>query len=210
MTEQTLEHRSLQHRSLQLLRAIARTPVSSLETAIDAGDVARVWFALESGAIMNSDMFLRAFGKTEIVRIGLERGVDPAADDNLALRFASKNGYTEIVRLLIELPLDRGVDPAIYNNLSIRMASHNGHTEVVRILLDLPAERGVNPTVNNNVVIRDACVNGHTEIVRLLLDVLLERGSILQQLTLQHFGMCVQTDTRKSSVYYLNYRWKEV
>jgi len=30
----------------------------------------------------------------------LERGVDPAAGDNYALQWASRKGYTEIVRLL--------------------------------------------------------------------------------------------------------------
>jgi len=48
-------------------------------------------------------------GHVEVVRLlldlPLERGVNPAANDNLALRTAREIGHTEIVRL----PPDRGV-----------------------------------------------------------------------------------------------------
>jgi len=62
--------------------------------------------------------------KTEIVRmlLDLERGVDPAVHNNVALRSAALIGQTEIVRLLLNLPLERGVNPAAWNNSALRFA----------------------------------------------------------------------------------------
>jgi len=114
----------------------------------------------------------RANGHTEIVRLLLElpveRGVNPAALSNYALRMACVYGNTEIVRLLLDLPLDRGVNPAADNNLALLNACRRCHTEIVRLLLDLPLERGVNPAARNNGALRTASANGHTEIVGIL------------------------------------------
>ena len=49
------------------------------------------------------------------------------ADDNYAIRMASENGHTEVVKLL----LAAGVDAKADGNYAIRMASDNGHVEVV-------------------------------------------------------------------------------
>src|SRR3984885_5683735 len=105
-------------------------------------------------------------GYYKLVKLLLEvEGVDPAAEENKAIRFASKNGHTEVVKLL----LNRGkVDPTAEGNYAIRVASENGHTKVVKLLL---AVKGVDPTADNNYAIRFASENGHTEVVRLLLAV---------------------------------------
>ena len=47
------------------------------------------------------------------------------------LYWASVNGHTETVRLLLA---DPRVDPSDGNNGAIRAASRNGHTEIVRLL----------------------------------------------------------------------------
>ena len=58
--------------------------------------------------------------------------VDPSEDGNYAIRMASINGHTEVVRLLLQ---DRRVDPSDDNNKSIKWASRNGHTDIVKLLL---------------------------------------------------------------------------
>jgi len=71
-----------------------------------------------------------------LLDLPLERGVNPAVNDNQALKNACICGFTDIVRLLLDLPLDRGVN----NNDAFRSASEIGHTEIVRLLL---GRRGV-------------------------------------------------------------------
>lgn len=65
--------------------------------------------------------------------------VNPAAMGSVAFCSACKNGFTEIVRLLIE---DRRVNFAAEDNKPIKVASHSGHLEIVKLLLLLPS---VNP-----------------------------------------------------------------
>ena len=54
-------------------------------------------------------------GHVDVVRYLCElpgdRGVNPGADDNYAIRWAAANGHVDVVRLLCELPGDRGVNP---------------------------------------------------------------------------------------------------
>ena len=70
-----------------------------------------------------------------------ERGVNPAAINNCAFRFAAGDGHSDVVQLLIDLPLERGVDPVADNNYAVRYAAKNGHTGVVQLLLALPIGR---------------------------------------------------------------------
>ena len=60
----------------------------------------------------------------------IEAGADVTADDNSAIRWASRNGHTEVVKLLIEA----GADVTARDNYAIQWASENGHTEVVELL----------------------------------------------------------------------------
>jgi len=133
--------------SLKLLRTIAET--SSPVTLEDAVKSDNVW----------------------LVRLGIESG---RTVDGLAFQRACANGFTNIVRLFVDLPLEIGV--AACDNEALRLACKHGHTEIVRLLLDLPLERGVCPAACYNAALRLACEHGHTEIVRLLLDLPLERG----------------------------------
>jgi len=170
--------------SLVLLRRIAATRMSNtLQRAVEHGDAAMVALKAEAGDDVSDTNAFRtacALGRIGIVRLllelPLEKGVEPAANDNFALLHASTRAHTEIVRLLLDLPLNRGVDPAVGDNSALRSACYQGHTEIVRLLLDLPPERGVNPAADNNAALRTACYQGHTEIVRLLLELPLDRG----------------------------------
>lgn len=91
------------------------------------------------------------------------QSVDPAVDDNCAIRHASANGCLETVRLLLT---HAHVDPTAAHNEAIRRASSNGHHQTVRLLLN---DDRVDPSALNNYAIRGASSYGHVEVVRLLL-----------------------------------------
>ena len=92
-----------------------------------------------------------------------DKQVDPSADDNIAIRWASRYGEIEIVKLLLQ---DKRVDPSAHKNEAIVDASSNGHTEIVKMLLQ---DKRVDPSAGGNWAFRYASREGHTEIVRLLL-----------------------------------------
>ena len=102
-------------------------------------------------------------GLVWLVQDCLDEGVDPSAQDNRAIRWASYNGHIEVVKLLLT---DKRVDPSAQDNFAIRWASGNGHTGVVRLLL---TDKRVYPSAGDNLAIKWASENGHTEVVKLLL-----------------------------------------
>ena len=53
---------------------------------------------------------------------------------------ASKNGHSEIVKLLLA---DDRADPSARNNYALRWASQNGHSEIVILLVSHPRFRDV-------------------------------------------------------------------
>ena len=70
--------------------------------------------------------------KTECLKLLVhDPRVDPSANNNDAIRCASRNGHKECVRLLLQ---DSRVDPSARDNDAIRRASKNGNTECVRLL----------------------------------------------------------------------------
>jgi hypothetical protein len=103
-------------------------------------------------------------GRTEVVRALLaDPRVDPAADNNEAIRMAAWRGHAEVVRALLA---DPRVDPGVNDNDALRTASLYGFAEVVRALL---ADPRVDPVAKNNKAIRVASFYGRTEVVRALL-----------------------------------------
>ena len=95
------------------------------------------------------------------------RGVDPAAFDNLVLRFAAylPNGL-RLVRRLCELPLSVGIDPAVEYNAPLRYAAAAHRVDIVRYLCELPRERGVDPSANDNEALVAAAVESEWELLR--------------------------------------------
>ncbi|KAI8891890.1 ankyrin repeat-containing domain protein [Globomyces pollinis-pini] len=102
-----------------------------------------------------------------------------SAQYDLAIRFASKYGQTEIAQLLLkdsrvdpsaqaidERFKNSRVDPSAESNYAIRWTSTKGHTETVKLLL---ADSRVDPSANSNYPIKWASRNGLTETVKLLL-----------------------------------------
>ena len=72
-------------------------------------------------------------GHFNIVKLLLEDyRVNPADDNNWAIKGASANGHFNVVKLLLE---DKRVNPAIDKNYAIIWASDNGHYNVVKLLL---------------------------------------------------------------------------
>ena len=82
-----------------------------------------------------------------VVQHMCDRGANPSAGDNHAIRTAAKHGHVDVVRYLCDLPPDRGVDPSARDNRAIWDAAQCGHLDVVRYLCDLPPDRGVDPRV---------------------------------------------------------------
>jgi len=72
-------------------------------------------------------------GFTDAVKLLLsDYGVDPSAQDNDAVIYASSNEHLEIVRLLLK---DDRVDPSARDNIALVCASQNGYLEIVKLLL---------------------------------------------------------------------------
>ena len=74
----------------------------------------------------------------EVNRLLQVEGVDATADDNFAIRWASRDGYFKVVNRLLQV---EEVDATAYNNDAIGWASQNGHLEVVNRLLQDPKVR---------------------------------------------------------------------
>lgn len=127
-------------------------------------------------------------GCTEVVRLLLSVQcsdgtplIDPAADNNRAIRVACQNNYdnTGVMRLLLE---DGRVDPADVDNAALKCACGCGHIEEVRLLLSLKNPDGtqvVDPTAGENQALHNACRTGAIEAVRLLLSLRSPDGNLL-------------------------------
>ena len=61
------------------------------------------------------DQFIEELVKNEIIFL-LGTGIDPSMLDNWAIGYASENGYTEVVQLLLA---DSRVDPSILDNYAV-------------------------------------------------------------------------------------------
>lgn len=138
-------------------------------------------YGVNQVAIDNNDAansaFLEAVKNENIDRMReliTEQGVNPAANDNYALRYAAENGYVGVVKELLALPLDRGVNRDALNT-ALQKAAFNGHVRVVKELLALPLDRGVAPYALNNAL-RASARDGYVGVVKELLALPLNRG----------------------------------
>jgi len=112
------------------------------------------------------------YGDFGTVKVLILFGVDPTTNNNLAIQLASQNGYTEIVKLLLQqLHLKPGfagpkVDPTADNNYAILSASENGHLKIMRLLL----QHGADPRVNKDEIMDMAIRRDNAAMVKLLLE----------------------------------------
>eukprot|EP01124_Arcella_intermedia_P001090 TRINITY_DN10588_c0_g1_i1.p1 TRINITY_DN10588_c0_g1~~TRINITY_DN10588_c0_g1_i1.p1 ORF type:complete len:901 (+),score=214.20 TRINITY_DN10588_c0_g1_i1:194-2704(+) len=90
--------------------------------------------------------------------------INPACHENLPLLWAARNGYTEIVEILL---CDSRVDPCAADNTALRQAVLGNHHRVVELLLK---DHRPDPSFEENLLIRNACAKGFLSIATLLLD----------------------------------------
>jgi len=112
----------------------------------------------------STQAFIRAAadGRMDVILRLLEDPlIDPSADYDAAIRYASTNGHANVVAVLLA-----DSDPSANDNVAIRTASRNGHVDVVKVLL---ADARVDPSADKNFAIVTASIDGNTEIVKLLL-----------------------------------------
>lgn len=95
----------------------------------------------------------------EIVKQLISEGANPAAGLSNILRWASREGFSEIVELVLP-----ACDPSLGGYLAFRSAIWKGHTDIVKILLPVSA-----PQSDDCKALRLAVEKGHTEIVKLLI-----------------------------------------
>lgn len=89
--------------------------------------------------LRNTDLILEHFfviaiewRGSELVTFLLERGVDPAHENNHSIIKASISGCTDIVKILLKY---RQVDPSVNDNLALISAIQNNHIDIVELLI---------------------------------------------------------------------------
>jgi ankyrin repeat protein len=103
-------------------------------------------------------------GHVEIVKLLLkEPDIDPSADYNYAIKWASSNNHVQVLRLLLN---DGRANPGANMQLAIRLACKYSHIESVALLLQ---DSRVDASVEYNQCIREAAMKGRNEIVEQLL-----------------------------------------
>ena len=124
--------------------------------------------------LWTQELFEEAYENKKILILSqicpLTPNVDPAVNDNAAIRWGCSNGNIEIVKYLISLKKEfPKINPAADKNLAIRWASKNGHLEIVKYLVSLKNQfPGIDPAADKNLAIRWASRNGHLEVVKYL------------------------------------------
>jgi ankyrin repeat protein len=112
----------------------------------------------------NLIVFAASKGHAAVVEILLnDKRVDPAAENNKAVRHAAHLGHTEAVEALLH---DDRVDPAACDNHAIQWSARLGFTAVVQMLLQ---DARVDPTSCNNEALYQAISHEESDIVHLLL-----------------------------------------
>ena len=89
--------------------------------------------------------------------------IDPAKDNQLAIRVASDLGHLEIVKMLLK---DPRVDPSVMYQTALNNAAESGHLLVVRELLKDPR---IDPSADDQAALFSAAESGQILVVKELL-----------------------------------------
>ncbi len=111
------------------------------------------------------------YGELELVKAGLEQGLNPnyseQNSDYSPVNWAAQEGYTEIVKLLVQFGADvesgDSSMPALYN------AAGDGNLEVVATLIECGADVNRGDKQHLGTALSNAAAWGHDDIVRLLI-----------------------------------------
>ena len=86
------------------------------------------------------------------------------------LYWATVNGQTEVVKLLLDNNADVNASCSDDGVTPLHIAGCNGHTEVLKLLLENNADVNARRTDNGATPLHIAAFEGHAEVVKLLLD----------------------------------------
>lgn len=101
-------------------------------------------------------------GFTRVIKLLIDNNINPATDNNFAIKYASKFGYVEIVRLLLE---DPRVDPTVDKGFALRKALKQKHTDIISMLL---ADSRIGPVID--CVLWWAAFSGKVDAIKILRD----------------------------------------
>ncbi|KAJ3319498.1 hypothetical protein HDU76_000526 [Blyttiomyces sp. JEL0837] len=114
---------------VQLVATLLATVVNVFTAGIDA----RCFESLNHGGFK----LAADYNRLDVLKYLIESvEVEPAVDDNFAIKVASQNGHAEMVRYL--LSLGGRVDATVDDNFAVREAKENGHPKVDDLILLIP------------------------------------------------------------------------
>ena len=123
---------------------------------------------LNEGEILYADVVFKKaaeYGYVQVVeRLLKDNRVNPAVDNNYAIRYAAKNGHAKVVEMLLK---DKRVNPVVDDNFALIWAVRNGHIKVVELLLK---DNRVDPSAEKNYAIRSAAERGYIQVVKMLVE----------------------------------------
>lgn len=159
----------------ELIDAIKQNNLSILSTDIK---LSKLYFCYN---------YAVTYGHTSVVKLLLTNdNIDPAIDNNNAIKIASKKGYIDIVKNLLAT---NNINPAVLNNYPIRTSAENNHIDVLKILL---SDSRTDVTDAHNEAFITSIRLANTDIIKLLLSHLTEKGKLSDLLL--HEGLLVATE----------------
>ncbi|KAJ3317385.1 hypothetical protein HDV06_001675 [Boothiomyces sp. JEL0866] len=119
-------------------------------------------------------------GHLDIVKLLIQKGLDPSVDENLNIQRASQNGHFNVVEYLLD---DSRVDPSAKDNQAIRQAARRGYLDIVQLLL---RDKRVTIKARNYEGIIQAAISGHFEITDYFAggNIILERSTLFEKIAI--------------------------